>query len=132
MQELRWSRLQSQRQKSALTHLPLISFSATGETRTCFRKIGLHCSKFHYAFLEHNAELHCMQRRGGSRQFTIQPSTARTKHAIGRFDFHFTLRARCEPECAARRLNDRAAGTFTWILHKLVESNLRRRSNIQV
>jgi hypothetical protein len=61
-------------------------------------------------------------------------STARAKGAIGRLDFNFTLvlRARGEPECAARSLNNRAAGTFVWIIHKLVEPNLRRVSNIQV
>src|SRR5215469_17226502 len=77
-------------------------------------------------------------KRGGSRR--ISPScrsccvisTARTKHAIGRFDSNFTRRARGEPECAARRLNNRAAGTFVWIVHKLVEPNLRRRSNTKV
>jgi hypothetical protein len=29
----------------------MISFSASGETRRCFGKIGLHCRKFHHAFL---------------------------------------------------------------------------------
>jgi hypothetical protein len=53
-------------------------------------------------------------------------STARAKGAIGRLDFHFTLvlSARGEPECAARSLNNRGAGTFVWIIHKLVEPNL--------
>ena len=61
-------------------------------------------------------------------------STARAKGAIGRLDFHFTLvlSARAEPECAARGFNNRAAGAFIWIIHKLVEPNLRRRSNTQV
>src|SRR6516162_4024051 len=61
-------------------------------------------------------------------------STARAKGAIGRLDFHFTLvlRARGEPECAARGLNNSAAGAFVWIVHKLVEPNLRRRSNTKV
>jgi len=62
----------------------------------------------------------------------LRYSTARTKHAIGRFDFNFTRRARAAPECAARRLNNRAAGTFVWIVHKLVEPNLRRRPNTKV
>ena len=41
-------------------------------------------------------------------------STARAKDAIGRLDFHFTivLRARGEPEFAARGLNNRAARPF--------------------
>ena len=61
-------------------------------------------------------------------------STARAQGAIGRLDFHFTLvlRARSEPECAARNLNSRAARPFVWIVHKLVEPNLRRRSNTKV
>ena len=60
-------------------------------------------------------------------------STARAKGAIGRLDFNLTaLGARREPECAARSLNNRAAGTFVWIIHKLVEPNLRRLSNTQV
>jgi hypothetical protein len=61
-------------------------------------------------------------------------STARAKGAIGRLDFNFALvlSARGEPECAARRLNNRGAGTFVWIIHKLVEPNLRRRSNLEV
>src|SRR5215467_13547871 len=61
-------------------------------------------------------------------------STARAKGAIGRLDFDFTLvlRACAEPECAARSLNNRAASTFVWIIHKLVEPNLRRRSNTKV
>jgi hypothetical protein len=53
-------------------------------------------------------------------------STARAKGAIGRLDFNLTpvLSARGEPECAAGGLNNRAAGTFVWIIHKLVEPNL--------
>jgi len=62
----------------------------------------------------------------------LRYSTARTKHAIGRFDFNFTRRARGEPECAARRLNNRAAGPLVRIIDKLVESNLRRVSNSKV
>ena len=56
----------------------------------------------------------------------ICSSTARAQGAIGRLDFYFTLvlRAGGEPECAARRLNNRAAGTLVWIVHKLVEPNL--------
>ena len=61
-------------------------------------------------------------------------STARAKGAIGRLDFDFALvlSARGEPECAARSLNNRAAGPFVWIIDKLVEPNLRRVSNTQV
>ena len=62
-------------------------------------------------------------------------STARAKGAIGRHDFHvpqqqrqkrcyFVLSAGAEPECAARGLNNRAARSFVWIIHKLVEPNL--------
>jgi hypothetical protein len=54
------------------------------------------------------------------------PSTARAEGAIGCLNFHFTLvlSARGEPECAARSLNNRAAGPLVWIVHKLVEPNL--------
>jgi hypothetical protein len=48
-------------------------------------------------------------------------STTRAKGAIGRLDFNLTALGACrEPECAARSLNNRAAGTFVWIIHKLV------------
>src|SRR5262249_40986289 len=61
------------------------------------------------------------------------PLTARTKGAIGRLDFDLPPLSACaEPECAARRLNNRAAGAFVWIIHKLVEPNLRRVANRQV
>jgi hypothetical protein len=58
--------------------------------------------------------------------FTIPSSTAHAKGAIGRLDFHFSvvLSARAEPECATCSLNDCAAGTFVWIIHKLIEPNL--------
>ena len=61
-------------------------------------------------------------------------STARAKSAVGRLDFYFALvlSARAEPECATRGFNNRAAGAFVWIIHKLVEPNLRRRSNTKV
>src|SRR5262249_37357406 len=64
----------------------------------------------------------------------LHPSTARTKSAIRRLNFHFTLvlSAGGEPECAARSLNNRAARPFVWIIHKLVEPNLRRVANRQV
>jgi len=53
-------------------------------------------------------------------------SAAGAKGAVGRLDFNFAavLSARGEPECAARGLNDRAAGALVWIIHKLVEPNL--------
>src|SRR5215472_2693006 len=68
------------------------------------------------------------------KEFWTRASTARAKRAIGRLDFHFALvlSAGGEPECAARNLNSRAARPFVWIIHKLVEPNLRRRSNTQV
>jgi hypothetical protein len=60
------------------------------------------------------------------KEFWTRASTARAKGAIGRLNFHFTLvlSARGEPECAARGLNNRAAGPLVWIVHKLVEPNL--------
>src|SRR5262249_20180846 len=79
-------------------------------------------------------------RCGGSRR--ISPScrsccvisTAGAKGAIGCLDFHFTLvlSAGGEPECATRGLNNRAAGAFVWIVHKLVEPNLRRRISLKI
>jgi hypothetical protein len=64
----------------------------------------------------------------------IVGSAARAKGSIGGLDFNFTLAlgACGEPERAACSLNYRAAGPFVWIIHKLVEPNLRRVPNAQV
>ena len=53
-------------------------------------------------------------------------STAHAKGARRRLDLNLTLvlGARTEPECAARGLNSNGAGTFVWIIHKLVELDL--------
>ena len=50
-------------------------------------------------------------------------STANAKGAGRRFDFNvaLVLGARSESERAARALNNNGAGTFAWIIHKLVE-----------
>jgi hypothetical protein len=66
-------------------------------------------------------------RRGGLRRAVLLavqclvPQPPRAKDATGRLDLDLTpvLSARAEPECAARSLNNRAAGTFVWIMHKL-------------
>jgi hypothetical protein len=71
-------------------------------------------------------DLHADPPSDSSRNGWTRASTARAKGAIGRLDFHFTLvlSARGEPECAARGLNNRGAGPFVWIIHKLVEADL--------
>jgi hypothetical protein len=52
-------------------------------------------------------------------------STANAKGTGRRLDFNVTLvlGARTEAECAARPLDNNAAGTFVWIIDKLVESD---------
>src|SRR5437763_1616041 len=63
---------------------------------------------------------------GSLPKFPRAISTARAKRAVGRLDFNFTLvlRAGTEPECAAGGINRNGAGTFVWIIDKLVESDL--------
>ncbi len=71
-----------------------------------------------------------VSRRGGAAKVLetlryrrrIASSTADAKGAIGRLDPNLTpvLGARAEPEGAARHLNNRAAGTLVWIIHKLI------------
>jgi hypothetical protein len=53
-------------------------------------------------------------------------STAKTKSSGRRLDFNFTLvlGARAESKCTARTLNNNGTGTFVWIIHKLIESDL--------
>ena len=59
-------------------------------------------------------------------------STADAKGARRRLDFNFALVLRGEPERAAGSLNCNAAAAFVWIIHKLVEADVRPWSDRQI